>query len=62
MKICPACDGDGELVTSHRFTCYECHGKGSVDDTKYEAVLSRERQIQRELDAYVRASEYRAMG
>lgn len=30
VKICPECDGDGELVTSHRFTCYGCRGSGLV--------------------------------
>lgn len=33
VKVCPECDGDGELVTSHRFTCYECRGSGRVCGT-----------------------------
>lgn len=33
VKVCPECDGDGELVTSHRFACYECRGSGRVCGT-----------------------------
>ena len=36
--ICPICDGDGELYTSHRFDCSACEGKGRI---AYDVFLER---------------------
>jgi DnaJ-class molecular chaperone len=62
LKTCPTCGGDGELATSHRFTCYSCGGSGTVEAERYEKLLEEERQAQRHFDNALRASEYRQMG
>lgn len=60
--ICPACDGDGELVTSHRFECYHCKGSGEVTVEQYERALIQEQECARNLARSVSISEYRSMG
>lgn len=45
---CPACDGDGEQVTSHRFTCFDCNGTGKVDEADFDRVKVVEDEINRQ--------------
>lgn len=61
-KTCPACGGSGELATSHKFTCYECNGRGKVTEADYVKIAEKEREIQRGADARLSAWEYRKMG
>ncbi len=61
-ETCPACSGSGELATSHKFTCYECNGKGKVTLARKDEILAVEREIQREFDKRLTQSEYRQMG
>ncbi len=61
-ETCPACNGCGELATSHKFTCYECNGTGKVTPAMKDEILAREREIQREFDKRLTQSEYRQMG
>lgn len=62
MKECPVCGGDGECVTSHRWTCYDCGGSGKVEDDKYEKLLEQEKEVQKRRDQALTAWEYRQMG
>ena len=61
-EICPACGGDGEVVTSHRFTCYECNGHGKVTKEEHARISKSESEIQKTRDASLSAWEYRRMG
>lgn len=61
MKICPACDGDGELVTSHRYTCYHCKGTGYISEEDFDRVLQEQIEISKEISKNVRAMENRQM-
>jgi DnaJ-class molecular chaperone len=62
MKTCPVCGGDGECVTSHRWTCYDCQGTGKVQADKYDVLLKQEKKVQQERDARLSAWEHRKMG
>lgn len=59
---CPVCGGDGECVTSHRWTCHDCNGTGKVNETDYKRLLEQERKVQQTWDSRLSAWEYRQMG
>lgn len=62
-KECPVCGGEGECVTSHRWKCFDCDGKGIIDDEKkYQQLVEKEQKVSRERDARLTAWEYRQMG
>ena len=63
MKTCPDCGGDGEQVTSHRYTCYTCHGTGKLPaGEEYDKALEDAKRRQAEWDGRLSAWEYRQMG
>ena len=62
LKECPVCGGDGECVTSHRWTCYDCEGTGKVTPEKYDILYKQEMEVQKLRDANLSAWEYRQMG
>lgn len=41
---CPECDGDGELYTSHRFTCGGCDGHGYVTEKYFLEQIKQENE------------------
>jgi len=62
-EICPTCDGDGKLATSHRFRCYSCKGVGYIyAKDKYDKAIEGEKETMRNIDRSVRVNEYRRMG
>ncbi len=61
-KTCPACGGDGEQVSSHRYTCYDCNGTGKVTQEEYDRILKTEAEASRHMADYIRSYEYRKMG
>lgn len=62
LFVCPGCDGDGEMATSHRFTCYYCKGKGKLDKEAFESADRQETAVAKRLSRDVSAAEYRQMG
>lgn len=62
LVTCPTCGGDGELATSHRFTCYSCEGSGKVDKSREEKLKQDEREMNNAIARSVQVSEYRQMG
>lgn len=44
LRRCHTCAGSGELATSHKFDCYDCHGTGTISNGTLDpdrlAVLS----------------------
>lgn len=60
---CPACGGDGECVTSHRWRCHDCNGSGKITDKdKYDKLVEQERRCRAAFDARLSQHEYRRMG
>lgn len=62
LFACPGCEGDGEMVTSHRFTCYYCNGTGKLNKEACESANRQEKAAAKRLSRDVSAAEYRQMG
>ena len=61
-KICPVCNGSGEVATSHRYTCYYCNKGYIINEEKYLEAVKHNKACNYNYNRSVTASEYRAMG